>query len=275
VPARTHQPLFSMSAFNGLLAVRRYLLIHSATSMPDVVLTLKRLSPDDAYHDYETAILLNSFLPQDVDHSDIAVFFRQTLSVAIQRASPWWTRLASYGRNRLRAALTENEQQCFEAAHLFSPAPSSEILKWWDALAQDARAAENDRRLAQGREAELLTISYETDRLSRLGITTPPRWIALDDNNAGYDVHSFDPGPVAPIAKLIEVKSCAREDREIFLTQNEWNTALERAPHYRFHIWFLPEQSLIELTTEDLAPHVPRDCGTGRWQTVRITLTAL
>ena len=261
-----------MSAFNGLLAIRRYLLNHSATPLSDVVAALKRFSADDAYHDYETAVSLNSLLTPDANHSDYAVFFRQTLSAAIQHSSPWWTRLASYGRNRLRAALTENEQQCFEAAHLFSASPSSEILGWWDALAQDARAAENDKRLLQGRTGEQLTIAYETDRLSRLGITTPPRWIALDDNDAGYDVHSFDPGPVAPVAKLIEVKSCAREHCEIYLTRNEWSTAIQRTPHYRFHIWILPERRLVELATEDIAPHIPGDCGKGQWQTMRITL---
>ena len=107
-----------------------------------------------------------------------------------------------------------------------------------------------------------MTIAYETRAPLPSRDYAPPRWIALDDNSAGYDVHSFDEGPVEPIAKLIEVKSCARRPSEIFLTRNEWETALEREPNYRFHIWILPERELIELTPSDVADHVPQDRGT-------------
>lgn len=102
-------------------------------------------------------------------------------------------------------------------------------------------------------------------------ITTAPRWVALDDNQAGYDVHSFDPGPVGPIAKLIEVKSCS-EKLEIFLTRNEWETAIERAPNYRFYVWKLPEKHLVELSPADLARHVPSNNGNGLWQVALIAL---
>jgi hypothetical protein len=101
----------------------------------------------------------------------------------------------------------------------------------------------------------------------------PPRWISIDDNTAGYDVHSFDQGPVEPVAKLIEVKSCSRRPQEIFLTRNEWETAMQMAPHYRFHIWILPEERLIELTPEDMERHVPQDRGDGVWQITRITFS--
>jgi len=101
----------------------------------------------------------------------------------------------------------------------------------------------------------------------------PPRWISIDDNTAGYDVHSFDQGPVEPVAKLIEVKSCSRRPQEIFLTRNEWETAMQMAPHYRFHIRILPEERLIELTPEDMERHVPQDRGDGVWQITRITFS--
>jgi hypothetical protein len=268
-----HQTSFSMSAFYGVLAIRKYSNAHTSTPLSEVLSALRRLSPDEAYHDYETAIRLNDLLISETDHTDIPTFFRHLLSAAINDAYPWWVRLIPFGRDRLRAALTDNEKQCFEAADLFSAAPPADILRWWDTLAQRIRADEDDRKLLQGREAEQLTIAYEIRRLSHLGIDLAPRWIALDDNSAGYDVHSFDPGPVAPIAKLIEVKSCTRENREIFLTQTEWETAIERAPNYRFHIWKLPERELIELTPAELSGHVPYNNGKGVWQIVRITLS--
>jgi Protein NO VEIN, C-terminal len=264
--------LFSMSAFDGLLAIRRYRASHPRISLADVVPALKRISPDEAYHDYEAALILHSWVDESTDHAAIPAFFRQTLNILIERTKPWWVRFASFGRERLRAALTVNEAQCFQAAELFSNAPDAEIMTWWDALAQTVRADDNSSRLFQGREAEQMTIAYETQRLSLLGITNPPRWVALDDNSAGYDVHSFDQGPVEPIARLIEVKSCARRPPEIFLTRNEWETAIEREPNYRFHIWILPEKELIELRPSDVASHVPQDRGNGLWQIVRIGL---
>lgn len=264
--------LFSMSAFDGLLAIRRYRASHPRISLADVVPALKRISPDEGYHDYEAALVLHGWVDESTDHAAIPVFFRQTLSILIERTKPWWVRFATFGRERLRAALTVNEVQCFEAAELFSNAPDAEIMTWWDALAQAVRADDDSSGLFQGREAEQMTIAYETQRLSLLGITNLPRWVALDDNSAGYDVHSFDQGPVEPIARLIEVKSCARRPPEIFLTRNEWETAIEREPNYRFHIWILPEKELIELKPSDVASHIPQDRGNGVWQIVRIGL---
>lgn len=259
-----------MSAFDGLLAIRRYGASHPHVSLANVVPALKRISPDEAYHDYEAALVLHGWIDERTDHDAIPAFFRQILSVLIERLNPWWVRFACFGRERLRAALTVNEAQCFEAAALFSDMPDEAVMTWWDTLAQAVRADDDLSRLLQGREAEQLTIAYETQRLSLLGITTLPRWVALDDNSAGYDVHSFDPGAVEPVAKLIEVKSCARRPSEIFLTRNEWETAIEREPNYRFHIWILPERELIELRPSDVANHVPQDRGNGMWQIVRI-----
>ena len=132
--------------------------------------------------------------------------------------------------------------------------------------------SEDDRKLQQGRRTERLTIDYEIRRLSTLGISNAVQWVALDDNAAGYDVQSYDEGVVEPIAKLIEVKSSARIEREIFLTRNEWKTAIERAPHYFFHIWLFPEEQLIEMTPDELSVHIPQDQGSGEWQTAKITL---
>lgn len=273
-----HRPetLFTMSALNGLLAIRRYSVDHPDVLLPEVVTALKRVSADDAYHDYEAALVLQGLVTKtEPPDADIPTFFRETLTILVKETKPWWLRLSPSGRERVRAAMSLNEAQCLEAAGLFSPTPTAEILKWWDALAQDVRAVDDSKRLEQGRAAEQLTINYEIQRLTALGIANRPRWISLDDNSAGYDVHSYEKGPVEPVAKLIEVKSCARQVREIFLTRNEWETAVERAPHYRFHIWMFPEQELIELAPPELAVHIPADRGNGQWQNVKITLREL
>lgn len=269
------EPILAMSAFSGLLAIRLFRNAHPEVSLEEAIVALRRVSPDDGYHDYERALILNEAVDLNADLSSISLFFRSVLTVVIEKTRPWWLHFASFGRERLREALNPNEAQCFEVAGLFSDPPGADVLGWWDTIAQAVRADEDSRRLMQGREAERLTIAYETDRLTRLGINSVPQWVALDDNCAGYDVHSFDKGIVAPVAKLIEVKSSARHPPEIFLTKNEWDTALEREPNYRFHIWLLPEEKLIELRPRELADHIPENRGSGEWTIIRIVLPSL
>jgi len=56
------------------------------------------------------------------------------------------------------------------------------------------------------------------------------------------------------------------------VARNEWEAAIERAPNYRFQIWFLPEKTLIELTPGELERHIPYDRGDGRWESIRVRL---
>ncbi len=267
------ESLFTMSALNGLLAIRRYAIAHPNVLLPEVVTALKHVSADEAYHNYEAAATLHSLVARaERPETDIPLFFREAITTLVREIKPWWVRLSTSGRDRVKAALSINEVQCFDAAGLFAQPPTAEILTWWDALAHGVRANDNAKLLAQGREAERLTMDYETRRLSDLGISNRPQWISFDDNAAGYDVLSYERGPVEPVAKLIEVKSTGRRPREIFLTRNEWETALERFPNYCFHIWTLPEMQLTELTPSDLSRHVPENNGNGVWQVVRITL---
>jgi len=71
------------------------------------------------------------------------------------------------------------------------------------------------------------------------------------------------------------VKSSARQPAQIYLTRNEWNTAVEREPHYRFHVWILPQKELIELTPADIEPHIPNNRGQGVWEVARIAVDEL
>lgn len=261
-----------MSAFSGLIALRSYSKKRPELLLEDIIDALKHISPDDGYHDYDSALVLHGWIGPTMDHTNIQAFFRHVITILIQRTAPWWHRLFILGRDRVKSALSSNEAQCFEAAGLFSESPNTEIYSWWDMHQEEARSENDAKRLAQGREAERLTIDFEVKRLSEQGIKNRPRWVALEDNTAGYDVHSFDKGPSEPIARLIEVKSCSGGSQEIFLTRNEWNTALEMSPNYLFHIWALPDEHLVELRPEEIEKHIPIDRGGGSWQVVRIVL---
>jgi hypothetical protein len=273
VTLHRQESLFTMSALNGLLAIRRYSIAHPDILLPDVVTAIRRVSVDNAYHNYEAATVLHGLVTQiEGPETDIPSFYREIITTLVREMRPWWVRLSPSGRDRVKAALSVNEEQCFDAAGLFLQPPTPEILRWWDALAQEVRTKNDAKLLEQGRAAEQLTMEYETERLAGLGISNRPRWISLDDNSAGYDVHSYNKGPVEPVAKLIEVKSTVRQPPEIFITRNEWRTALDMAPNYYFHIWTLPEKHLVELTASDIEPSIPPDRGSGSWQIVKVTL---
>lgn len=261
-----------MSALNGLLAIKRFHSQHPTVPIEQVVVAIKRISPDDAYHDYYQAVRLNHLFPGDINAADPVLFFRDVLTELILRARPWWLRLAAYGRDRLLSGLTPNEAQCFAAAGLLSDHPSLDVLAWWDTLAQQIRTKAESERVAKGRAAEQLTIAYETERLARLGINETPQWTAIEDSSAGYDVRSYDSGPVASVTKLIEVKSTKKWPPEIFITRNEWETAVQSAPNYFFHVWLLPEADLLELKPADIIADIPENRRKGIWELVRIVL---
>lgn len=264
--------MLSMSAFYGLIALRKHCAAHPSIAIREAINVVKRLSADDAHHDYEAALLLHEIVPTKAHAVPPVLFFREVIWCVLQHARPWWIRFSPYGREKLRSALGSNEAQCFASAGLFIEMPTLDVLAWWDELAQYVRASENDARLEQGREAEQLTIEYERHRLQSLGINLDPKWISVNDNTAGYDVQSFDVGIVDPIVKLIEVKSCARDIVAIFLTRNEWETAVARSPNYCFHIWLLPEKKLLELRPDDIEPHVPINRGNGHWENAKIKI---
>src|SRR5208283_5979828 len=96
------QSLFTMSALNGLLAIRRYTREHPGILLQEVIDALKHVTADDAYHDYHAALLIEGLLKETPSIDDIPSFFGNVLSVMIREVHPWWSRLATYGRERVR-----------------------------------------------------------------------------------------------------------------------------------------------------------------------------
>lgn len=85
-------------------------------------------------------------------------------------------------------------------------------------------------RKAVGTRAE--AYSYQ---VVRLGAEDPSAvtWVALDDENLGYDIEDRSVGAV----RRIEVKASQRSDVRFFLSENEYVVAHEDPHTYELHFW--------------------------------------
>lgn len=263
---------FAMSVFNAVYAIRRYLEMHPGVDAQTAARSIPRIDSDYEGSDFSVGLELHELLPQEIKFTDPAEGFRETILTLVTVHRPLWIRFAPYGRERVRAALSQNELQCLRSADLFEEPPTDSIVAWWDGLAQRARNELNERLLLQGREAERLSLIHERERLAALKIIKEPRWVSIENNAAGYDIQSYSPGVVEPVSRLIEVKSSTYDPPRIFLTRNEWNTASSYGSSFVFHIWELPAKTLIERTVEEIALHIPDDRGNGEWTEIEITI---
>jgi hypothetical protein len=117
-----------------------------------------------------------------------------------------------------------------------------------------------------------LSFDHEVARLAELGIAKSPRWVAIDDNTAGYDILSYDRGPLEPISRLVEVKSTIQSPLRFFVSRNEWNLANRSGTAYTFHVWDLraDQPRLYERTAAQVGMHIPLDQGKGKWTVAEI-----
>jgi len=263
-------PEFRMSAFVALIGLRRYLHDHPDTPVEEAAVSLQRSDADLAAADFAGALRLHDQFAGTVDFSDPIIGLRSGLGILIEAHRPWWCRFFPYGRQRLATALTQNELQTFRSAGLFDETPPSDVVEWWDAFASLMRSADDQRKNAQGRHGERLSLDYERKRLAGLGICEEPKWVALDDNSAGYDIQSYDLTEYGLKNRLIEVKSSQRSSPRMILTRGEWDFAAKFGESYTFHLWQLPSEELIVLTVADISQHIPEDAGKGRWSELEI-----
>jgi hypothetical protein len=87
----------------------------------------------------------------------------------------------------------------------------------------------------------------------------------IDSNADGYDVLSVA-GPSDGRHLSIEVKATnVGLTGSFHLTANEWERAFFSDLHV-FHLWNISSScpTLAELSKDDVAPHVPVDCGEGQ-----------
>ncbi len=265
----------SMSAISALIAVRRYCMEFPTVEPHAAAVSIKSRDADFGGSDFEAALSLHDLLPTELVFVDVSSDLQKALKLLLLHHRPWWLRVVPYGRERLVAAARGDDidqLQCLRAAGLFDDPPAQTTVTWWDDLAHTVRADRDQHLLSQGREGERLSLAYERERLQKLGINAEPKWVSIEDNGAGYDIQSFSPGTSEPLNRLIEVKSSARQKPRIFISRNEWESALQYGESYVFHIWHLPSKVLTERTVADLAPNIPINQGTGQWTDVEVEI---
>ncbi len=256
-----------MSALSALLAIRLYLEVHEDAPLDEVVEALGRSDAGMSAINFSIGAALHQNLGR-LPVADPPEFFRVALHEWIVDQLPWWLKLFPHGRQRVLSQLKPDEVQCFRAAGLLQDPPPSEVSYWWDRLAALRRAQEDDALTLQGREAERWSMDYECRRLQTIGVGLRPKWVAIEDNSAGFDIQSYDRGEVEPISRLIEVKSSIQTPPRIIISRHEWETAVKFGPAYIFHVWSVPMRQLKELTPTEIKPHIPGDRGSGRWSEV-------
>ncbi len=263
---------FRMSALAAVISLRRYLKNHPEASPAEADAALRRVDSDYSQADFETALNIHEMLAPEIDFVDPRNGLRESLAGLIRLNRPWWCKLAPYGRQRLASALSTDELQTFRSAGLMEMPPSERIIQWWDNLAGEMRAAANEHLTSQGRFAEQLSLKHEQARLEKAGIYESPKWIAIEDNSAGYDILSYEVTAYGTKNRLIEVKSTQREATRLIISRGEWDTALQFGEAYVFHIWKLPSEELIIKKSSEIALHIPQDIGDGTWREAEIIL---
>ena len=268
---RSLDDALSMSAFLAFLQLRSFCADHPALTIGDVVTSLNRVRSSSTGLDFRGGLALFRALDSSFDWQQTQNHLRLFIFEWMKLIEPPWLRLVPYGREKLRVALVDDQVQCLRQAGLFDEVPDEGALAWWDRLANLMRGAADAEKMKRARHAERLSLEFELDRLKCLGISRPPRWVALEDNSLGYDILSYDLDPEGLIVtRLVEVKSRLSDD--ISITRNEWQNVSGAAQRSVIHVWDLPEEQLKEYRAHDMAPHIPLDQGEGAWQDVRITL---
>lgn len=263
--------IFSLSCFEGLQLIKRYGDEYPSHSEEELIQLIEHVESDGASLDLVASFQLGRLLDDDCAPSGSA-FYQSCIKAILIKHQPIWSKMMRQGRRRFIRSLDAGDQDVFAAAKLLEEPPSAEVVSWWDEVSGHSRLIFDRQKMDQGREAELLTIAHEKERLGELGIERSPEWPGLDDNFAGYDVLSYDQGPSGITNKMIEVKSTTASPLRFFITRNEWKQAEKVGDSYWFHVWDMNQSDPIlhVRSVDEIAPHVPSNNGKGAWSVAEI-----
>jgi len=254
----------SMSSVTALGHLRSYMRVTSA-GLDQALRVVPNSTSDRAAHDYHGAAVLNAFLEADLDFEDLPTALRSLVLNIALRERPHWMSAARSGRDYVRPLLSANLEDVLVNAELFDDAPSIEVVEWWDRVASFGWSELDARRLAQGRGAERRSYEREVSRLDAEGCPFPVRWVSLDDNQAGYDIASWERVGTTWSVALVEVKSTSGTVPQFFLSRPEFNACVSARSLYRIHVWTSGER-LCVVDRDFVMTGAPADGAASEWR---------
>lgn len=267
--------LFSGPAFEGLRLMRRLLLEAPDAPVVEIISAINLTEPDAPTLDLEASLVLHELVdPCDLE---VQVFYRQCIRGVVLSRYPIWVKTMRLGRQVFVAKLDTDTRKLFQDAGLLIAPPSPDVVKWWDTIGHEVKLETDLEKMEQARAAEKLSWNHEKDRLLKLGIETDPLWVGLDDNTAGYDILSYEPGQPEKTNKLIEVKSTVASPLRFYVSRNEWNQAIKSKEAYFFHVWDMQKTPAILYvrSVAQVEPHIPTDNEKGKWSNAEIPVSAI
>ena len=267
--------VFSLAALEGLKLIWKYSALQPDLELPELQVLIEKVDADGASVDLEASAYLGTLLEPDCPRDGVS-YYQVCIKAVLIKHQPIWAKSMRTGRKRFVSSLDQNDQDIFAAAGLMEDPPSTEVVSWWDDVVGHSRLLTDVQKMAQARQAELLTIEHERQRMAELGIVREPEWPGLDDNFAGYDVLSYDLAGNRLVARMIEVKSTVASPLRFIVSRNEWTQAEEIGESYVFHIWDMTRDppTLFIRTVEEVAPHIPTNNEDGVWSSAAIPLGA-
>lgn len=270
-----HGRTFRMGVFNAIDALWQIRQDHLGVPVPKLATALQKGRAETAGFDYASALQLLERVPSllAVNSAERSLRLREYLSRLLSELRPGWRHLLIGGRQVVAQHADADVLQVFRASGLFDSVNDEAVRAWWDAIACGLRLAQDEARLAQGREAELKTLQRERQRLIDAGRPDlEPQWCGFEDCTLGYDVRSFTVNGASERAKYIEVKSTASGILRFFLSRNEWEVADRHRHDYCVHLWDEATDTVTEIDFSTLASHIPQDRGHGAWVTVQVLM---
>ena len=187
----------------------------------------------------------------------------------VSLSKPAWTGLIPKGRKETFLFMTPDEQRCFIQSGLMKKPVTTQVVNWWDKLADEARGKKQDNNNETGRTGELLTLEYEKKRTGK-----DAEWEAIESNLAGFDIISYRDS-ASDERILIEVKSSTQDidHAEMIISRNEWDTAWSACnrDRYYFYAWLITgDIRFAKIPVETMKKHIPEDAGGGKWKDITI-----
>jgi hypothetical protein len=269
--------LFTISAFEGLRLMRGVVATVPGVTIEACPAALIAHSPQAQNYDIEAAKELHPLVAANAPHETV-MFYRECILAALLLKMPAFAKLMTLGRGRFIKRIKGDDyrdiRSVFREAKLLDDPPSGGDISWWDTVQGRVRLNFDQERLVRARYAESLSIEFEQAKLTKLGITKAPVWMAIDDNTVGYDVLSYYPTPTGETNLLIEVKSTVASPLRFYVSRNEWDNADQVGEAYLFHVWDMDKNPPILhiRTVEQIRPHIPTDNEKGKWTTAQIPI---